>query len=227
MGAYEAPVNPPAPAAATLSPASVDFGSRPGGSNTGATVTVTDSGGVPLQISGDTLAAASTFFSKTSDTCAGSTLAPGATCAIGLSFHAGAPGTFTGRLDVRDTAGTQSVPLTAVGSMGRISVSPSSLDFGSVSFLGGQSAPRTVNIANTGNAPLHVGAISVQGVNAADFRIQSNPCSNAAVPAGGSCSLTLVFRPGGSGGRSAALSIPSDDVQRTASVALSGTGVLL
>jgi hypothetical protein len=66
--------------------------------------------------------------------------------------------------------------------------------------------------------------ISIQGANAADFRITSNSCSGQAIAAGGTCTIALTFKPSAAGTRTAALTFPCDDAVPTYSVPLSGTG---
>ena len=104
-----------------------------------------------------------------------------------------------------------------------ISVSPTSLDFGSVT-VGYTSSAQTVTVSNTGTANLNVGSVSTTG----DFTIQTDNCSGATVSAGGNCTVDVVFEPTAEGALSGTLSIPSDDPDTSnVNVALSGTGTVV
>ena len=221
LGAYEF-VQGGTPPSLSVSPASVSFGSQPGGSTTIASVTLTNSGTVLVHIDSTTIGAGSAYFSVGSDSCTGVTLGAGATCAVGLRFFAGASGALPGRLDIASSAGTISVPLSGTGVAGHVSLTPASLTFGKVR-VGRQSGLASITIANSGNGTLHVGAIAIQGSNPSDFAIVSSSCPAALAP-GASCSIEVAFRPTAAGTRTATLTVQSDDPTGLASAALSGTG---
>lgn len=107
-----------------------------------------------------------------------------------------------------------------------ITFNPSSRDFGWV-VVGASSAAQTITITNSGNADLVIGNITKSGANAAEFTIKNNSASNQTVVPGNSVSLQVVFSPASVNGKSATLSIPSNDPnEATVNVALSGTGRL-
>src|SRR6185503_18355175 len=58
---------------------------------------------------------------------------------------------------------------------------------------------------NAGTASLTFGTIDITGVNAADFAIASNGCSTLAP--GGTCSITVQFKPSGPDARNARLRV--------------------
>jgi hypothetical protein len=97
-----------------------------------------------------------------------------------------------------------------------ISVSPSALDFGSAA-TGSTSAAQTVTVANTGSSAAAVGSISTSG----DFA-QTNTCGSS-IAAGGSCTISVTFKPAATGSRTGNLTVTAAGVTNT--VALSGTGV--
>ena len=66
---------------------------------------------------------------------------------------------------------------------------PSSLDFGNVDV--GVPATRTVAVSNTGNGALSIGSVLLTGLNASDFVIASDSCSNASLATGVSCAVTV------------------------------------
>lgn len=102
----------------------------------------------------------------------------------------------------------------------RISVSPTSIDYGYV--RRGRSRSSTITVANTGGSPLTIGSIAIGGSSAADFR-QTNNCSSVAP--GATCSIVATFAPTRSGTRTATLSIASNDPAKpTSTVSLRGIG---
>ncbi|MEV4510431.1 choice-of-anchor D domain-containing protein [Dactylosporangium sp. NPDC049525] len=97
-----------------------------------------------------------------------------------------------------------------------ISVSPNALGFGSVA-TGGASAAQAVTVTNSGTASAPVGTIAVTG----DFT-QTSTCGSS-IAAGGSCTVSVTFRPTAAGTRTGNLSVTAAGV--TSTVPLSGTGV--
>ncbi len=87
------------------------------------------------------------------------------------------------------------------------------------------SLSRTVEILNTGSAPLLVGAVRVLGTDADDFLVGANGCA-APVPAEGSCRITVRFVPSTEAEHTASLSVTSNG-GAPLSIALSGTGTAL
>jgi hypothetical protein len=103
----------------------------------------------------------------------------------------------------------------------RIVVSPTSVVFSGIP-IGGMSAPFTLQISNTGGAPLQLLSEMTIGPNPSDFLILSAPPPSLAPGATGS--MTIAFQPAALGMRSATLQIRSSDpAQPVASVSLSGS----
>jgi F5/8 type C domain/Abnormal spindle-like microcephaly-assoc'd, ASPM-SPD-2-Hydin len=98
----------------------------------------------------------------------------------------------------------------------QISISPSSVGFGSVA-TGSSSAPQPVTITNSGSAAAPVDSIAASG----DFS-QTNNCGSS-IAAGASCTVNVTFTPTATGSRSGNLTITTSGVSNT--VPLSGTGV--
>jgi len=105
------------------------------------------------------------------------------------------------------------------------SVSPASLNFGGVN-VDVASPPRTVTVSNAADAvaPLNIGLATTTGTDAADFSIGADGCSTLTVLPGQTCEIDVVFTPSSLGGKSASLSIPSNDLDSPMTVALSGSG---
>ncbi|PYV18656.1 MAG: hypothetical protein DMG21_04385, partial [Acidobacteria bacterium] len=196
---------------AALSPASLDF---PGQSvhvtSAPETVTLTDSGGLPLTISNVSVTSP---FAIQSSNCPSpsSSLPAGQGCTINLTFTAGFAGTTFGSLVVSDNSlgsATQTVSLT-----GEATVS-----FGA-QLAGTTSVPQAVTIAN-GSTTKSVTVTSVTATG--DFAVASNPCG-VIVP-GGNCAPMVTFKPTAGGTRKGALVITDNSPGSPHMVALSGTG---
>lgn len=95
--------------------------------------------------------------------------------------------------------------------------------FGEVG-IGSDGALKTFIIRNTGNAPLTGLAVSKNGVNAADFKIVTQP--KASLAPGAATSFQVRFDPSAKGARGAAIHIASNDADENPfDIALAGTGV--
>jgi hypothetical protein len=100
-----------------------------------------------------------------------------------------------------------------------IKLAPAANDFGSVE-VGTMSAPFTFTVANTGSG---VAARPEISISSPDSFTQTNDC--AALPGGGSCRVTVVFRPASLGTKNGTLMVTSVP-GGLASAALTGVGVV-
>ena len=96
---------------------------------------------------------------------------------------------------------------------------PAAADFGSVTV--GASASRTVELTNSGTAPLGVKAAAIAGQ--AGFAITADGCAGKTLDPGASCSVGLSFTAGSAGAHGATLTF--SHAAGTSAVALTGTGV--
>lgn len=103
-----------------------------------------------------------------------------------------------------------------------VSLSPSTLSFGSV-LIGQTSAVQQSTLTNTGTASLTISSITLAGTDPGDY-IQQNTCVNA-VAAGGSCMISVSFKPTTTGSRPATVSITDNASGSPHTITLSGTGV--
>ena len=151
----------------------------------------------------------------------------GASCVIQVGFLPATPGSFTGALQVTDSLGTQSVPLSGTVQTGRAAASPTALGFATMA-VGKRSRVQTVTVTNTGNTALHIASLALVGANPADFVIvvgRRTNCANAILAVGATCTVQLAFQPTATGARSASLDVNSDDPTSPAVVTLTGAGV--
>jgi len=205
-----------------LAPGTLDFGSVAVNSTRTADLTIANLGTAPLTI--HSAASSSARFTLTSPALP-VTIAPGAQRVAVIRFAPVTAGSEQATLVIAsdDPVMTSSVVnLRGVGTGGTvaapvISVSASSLDFGSVTQ--GSSATRTLTISNTGTAPLAVSGL----VTSAPFTV--TPASIASIAAGASATVTVTFAPSAAGAVSRNMTISSNDTARgTLTVSLSGTG---
>ena len=223
--------------AATLSPASLDFGNVQVGTRSAVqTVTLNNGGGKVLTIS-DIQQTDSNEFVR-GGTCVAGQVPAGSSCTIEVTFTPNSASALakTATISVVDDAGDvpnsqQTLSLTGTGTSAVVaapSIAPALLDFGSES-LNTRSAAKISTITNSSNTdPLTITALTIEGINAADFAIVQSPtnaCTTTApLPALGSCDIVVTFTPTASGARDANISATTNAAGSPHSISLSGTG---
>ncbi len=210
-------------ASVSLAPNPVTFAAQQAGSTSAAqTVTLSNSGGAALSISGVTISGTNASSFTQTNNC-GSTVNAGSSCAISITFSPSAAGAYTATVNVADnaTGSPQSVTLNGTGTAPQVSLLPSPLIFGD-QLVGTMSAAQKVTLANNGTAALNVTSIALTGTNASAFS-QTNTCG-ATVAAGSSCSITAIFAPTTVGSFSGSINVSDNVTGSPQSVALSGTG---
>ena len=115
--------------------------------------------------------------------------------------------------------GTCTTRATGVSIAPAATVAPTTLSFGSVT-TGTTSAAQTITVTNTGLSSVTVSSATSTGGDASLFLVTNN-CT-AAVPAGGSCTISVRFAPTSTGAKSANVVVTHS--AGSASVAVSGTG---
>ena len=154
----------------------------------------------------------------------GSSLPPGGSCTIEVSFAPARGGHRTGTLTITDNApdSPQKVSLTGAGTV--VKLDPASLDFGTVT-IGQKSSPQDTTLTNVGETRLHITGIAITGTDSGDFSIEQTTCPNPGyLGAEKSCTITVIFQPSQSGSRSADVSITDNGGGSPQQVSLSGTG---
>ena len=208
-----------------VNPAQLNFGSQQVGvASAPSTLTVTNSGEVPisnlgLQITG--LSAAS--FSLGTKSC-GPTLAAGASCKADVVFTPSTSGGATAILTVSSgTSGVKSfsVPLIGTGQIAAVlKVSPVQLSYAAQA-LNEVSSAQTVTVSNTGGGSATGLTLTISG----PFSLSQNTCA-IALAAGASCTTGVAFTPMSRGAQNGALTVSSSNAPTPATVALSGIGGL-
>jgi len=201
---------------ATASPAPLTFVSPVvGGATSTLPVTLKNTGSLALTPS---YLVASGDFTET-DNCAGESVVAGQSCTIEVSFSPSVTGNRTGLLTIyANVAGGQlTVALSGTGTpSGAVTVAPGSIDFGSLP-VGTPSAPLQVTVNNSGSP-----AVAFSSGITGPFVIASNGCG-IAVPAKGSCNMTVTFTPANSGPATGMLTLTDAAGRQT--VTLSGSGL--
>ncbi len=201
--------------AATLTPATQDFGSEPiGFSSNPQTFTWTNNSTFP---SGVTLLTTTGDFSVTGNNC--SAVASGKSCQITVVFKPTVLGARTGVLTVGSPGSTLTSTLTGTGTPA-LTVSTSSQDFGSVD-VGAHVSRSTISVVNQATGALPLPSITLSGTGGGDYSV-SNSCGGV-VPALQTCALTVVFTPSTTGPRPAVLTVNAAGAPQTAM--LTGNGV--
>jgi hypothetical protein len=214
--------------ALTVSPSpSYNFGTVYLGSLTTENFTVTNRGTTPISISGPFISIVkggdSSEFVEV-DECPKS-LAGGSHCTISVTFIAGPffnPQTAT--LSITDNApgSPQTVTLTATVIDPQASFNPSNLSFGTQAV--NTSVTKTVTLKNTGATTLSIAGMTMTGPGASEFTL--TPASNcgSSLTAGGSCTISVTFKPVAKVSYSATLNVTDNAWPGTQTVSLSGIG---
>jgi hypothetical protein len=211
-----------------VTPAGMQFGNQVvgtvGSGNTG-TVQLTNTGNAPVTIGADTITGA---FAISSDSCTDSTIQPGNTCYVYVTFNPTAPGAASGTLTIADnsTGGPHAVSLSGVGvsASQQIVLSQTSVAFGNQP-AGSSGSQTTVYVLNQGSTNVTINSIALSGANAADYQM-SNACSTYFY-ANQSCSISITFAPlaSASGALTASISVKYAASGTPQTITLTGTAV--
>jgi hypothetical protein len=209
------------PATDTLSVTTLSFPSTVTGQLSSAqTVTLTNSGGVPLT---SIVVSVSGAYQQIND-CTTS-LAANSSCAISVQFDPAATGSQPGTLSISDItrAQPQTVTLSGTGlAQPALGVSPASLTYSAT--VGQASLSQTVTVSNTGGAPLANVGFQINGLSASSFSYGTTTCG-ATLANGTNCTVQVTFAPTTAGGATASLVVSSSTSGvAPVSVSLSGTG---
>lgn len=195
------------------------FSKRVFGTSASQSVTLTNQGSTPLNITNVKMVGSS--FSQT-NTC-GQSVAPGANCVFKITFaptfatSLPASPNFWGNLVISDDDPASPQTVRVSGLATGVSFSPGSLSFGSQA-VGTSSPPKPVTLANHSTASLTFANIVVSG----DFSETDN-CVGG-VPGRGTCTINVVFSPTVTGTRKGTLTLNNNDISSPETYNLIGTG---
>jgi len=212
--------------AVSLSPSTLTFAKQTTGTTSaGQGVTLKDTGNASLKISSIALSGANPGDFAQTNNC-GSSVAPGASCTISVTFTPTAAGSRSASLEISDNASAspQTVSLSGTGfaPVITLSLSTTSLAFGQENETL-TTAPQTVTLSNTGSATLNISSITVSGTDPNDFP-ETNNCG-ASVAVGANCTISVSFAPTITGARTAQMLITDNASGSPQLVSLSGSGI--
>ena len=214
---------------ASLSPTTKDYGSVVvNATSSDQTFTLTNTGNAPLHVGTVTITGTNANqFAKGVDGCTGATIAVSGMCDVHVTFQPTTTGAKAATLNVPSDAPTspQTASLTGTGiqQLGA-SLSPTTKDYGSV-VVNATSSDQTFTLTNTGNAPLHVGTVTITGTNANQFAKGVDGCTGATIAVSGMCDVHVTFQPTTTGAKAATLNVPSDAPTSPQTASLTGTGI--
>jgi hypothetical protein len=208
----------------TLSTTSLSFpGTVLGQSSQPLTVTITNSGGLPLTSIGSSVTSSAGLNDFVAVSNCGSTLASGESCTFSVTFSPSVAKVETGTLIVSDALRAQTVTLSGTGlKPPAIALSPASISFGGQQ-INTASAGKTLTITNTGGSPLAQPSFSFTGTGLGSFSTGLTTCG-ANVAAGASCTAQIIFTPVATGVATATLTVATSS-SGVASVAINVTGI--
>ena len=196
-------------------PGSFAFGNVVVGSTSSQTITLSNSGNASVTISQASLSGAGFAISGLATP---NTIAAGQNTTFTAQYIPTVTGNASGTITITSNASNPSltIPLTGIGTQGRLSASPASINFGSL--VTGASASVAVTLTNTGTASVVVSSGSVSG---AGFSI-SGLAAPVTLNAGAGTSFTAKFAPTTVGNASGSISIASNAPNSPLTIALSG-----
>jgi hypothetical protein len=201
-----------------LSTSQLDFPAQALGSTSSPLgITISNTGDAYLGISD--LAVDGPFTAATS--C--SSLSPGGSCSVMVSFTPGAIGTATGQLAITasDSSQPYTVSLSGLGFVPAQSLlSTASLSFAEQA-VGSTSAPLSVQLSNGGSI-----AMTISSIAASEHYGLTSTCP-ASLPGGASCSIDVYFMPTAAGSQPGAITVTTTAAGSPHQVSLSGDAVLL
>ena len=208
-----------APGALTSSPSSLSFGSVQVGNNQQLSETVTNTGGVNVNISQATIAG--TGFSMSG--WAPLVLTPGQHYTFTVTFTPPSPANDSGSVSIVSNASNPnlSVPLSGTGTpvpQGQLAVTPTTLNFGSVA------AGTNAQLQGTLSASGASVTVNSDTLNGSAFALSGLSSYPIVIPAGQQVQFTVTFTPSGTGAASGSLSFFNNASNSPTVESLTGTG---
>ena len=210
--------NSQASSALAASPSTLSFGTVQKGKSASLSETLTNTGTSSVTILDATVSGTGFTFSGLTWP---ATLTAKQSITFTLAFAPTATGSSSSTLAVVSTANNSPLNIALSGTetaQGQLSVSPASLNFGSV--VVGASAPLTGTLSATGSSV----TISAASSNNSEFALSGIPLPTTLI-AGQAASFTVTFKPTATGSTSATLSFSSDAANSPTAQALAGNGV--
>jgi 6-phosphogluconolactonase (cycloisomerase 2 family) len=197
------------------------------GQSASQSIGLSNLGNIVMSLTSLAIAGDSTNSFSLASTCS-TVLAAGASCQVTVSFTPTTSGALGATLQVVDNApgSPQTVTLSGVATspttpQPQVSLSASNLSFPSQT-QGTSSTPQVITLTNSGNAALHVSGVALGGSAPKDWS-ETTTCTGAAIPAQGTCTISVTFSPSDNGILSASLSVADDAPNSPQTVNLYGS----
>ncbi|GAB2581367.1 choice-of-anchor D domain-containing protein [Microlunatus antarcticus] len=202
-------------------PGSLDFGDVPVRGSVTASVSVSNSGATATTITGAT--APTGTFSSTSLPVTGTTLQPGASVSVPVTYAPGAAGPTTSEVVVSSSTGNVRIPVVGNGVTGspKLTLSPQQVDFGDVEV--GKSVSESFDLSNTGNLLL---TLSKAAPPTAPFLVPSPVSEGQPIEPGDTIPQSVTFAPTKAGAFTGSYVITGNDGQGAQTVDFTGYGVV-
>lgn len=207
----------------SVSPRSLNFGSlKTGSTSKPKTITIRNTGKGNLKIYSITVKGTNASEFNGQNDCP--TIFPGNSCTINVTFIPTSFGTKSATMVIFPNDFNKpavNIKLSGKAPPPKISVSPNSLNFGSVQ-IGSASPPKILTIKNNGTSDLVITDINIMGTNAGEFSKKSS-CNT--ISKGGLCTIDVTCTPVLNGKKSASIGISSNDPKKPfINVKLNGNG---
>ena len=201
--------------AMSVTPSSVSFGTVTDGTGSTQAITLKNTGNANLVVSSESVTGAG--FSVVNFTA--QTLAPGSSMSFNAVFAPTTPGAVSGSISVSSNlpGSPTAIPLTGTGANPAMSITPSSVSFGSV--VDGTNNSQTITVKNTGTVNL---VVSSQSVTGAGFSVTGFTAQT--VTPNNSMSFNAVFAPTTAGSVTGSISLGTNVPGSPTAIGLTGTG---
>jgi len=215
--------------ASLVMPAAINFGSQAVGVGSAVQArNITITGNAAVQLTQTATSSNPLEFPIVSTTCTSGAfvLPPTGSCSVSVQFVPVTTGARSGQINISSNGigSPQSFQVSGTGGSGGppptgTLTMPGAHNFGSQA-VGVQTAGANLTITN-GSATA-VAISSITSSSPTEFPITGNGCTT--VNAGGSCTVTVAFKPAANGARNASLSVSSNGTGSPQSIPVSGTG---
>jgi hypothetical protein len=202
-----------------VTPPLVSFGGTAVGGHLSGSATFKNVGSAPLTINAIHLPAAP--FGASGVPAAGSTIAPGGSVTVTVTFDPTSTGTFDSTIGLDTTGGNDEVGLSGTaGSAGVLRIVNETNDYGTVAV--GSSASKTFTVQNTGGVPVTI--TKSKPPTGGAFAATTTLAEGTTIAPGATLTESVTFAPNAPGAASGTWSINGDDSTGLHQVAFSGSG---
>jgi hypothetical protein len=202
-----------------VSPPLVSFGGTAVGGHLSGSATFKNVGSAPLTINAVHLPAAP--FGASGVPAVGSTIAPGASVTVTVTFDPTAAGTFSDAIGLDTTGGNDEVGLSgSAGSSGVLAIRSETNDYGTVTV--GQRLTKSFTISNTGGVPVTI--TKSKPPTGGAFTATTTLAEGTTIAPGQTLTESVVFAPNAAGALSGTWAINGDDSTGLHEVSFTGVG---